>query len=295
MSMKRKIILDTDLGPDCDDCGALAILDWYHRQGKAELLGVVHCTSDVQSVNVIAAINEWFGVDIPIGQTDRTGFFDEPRYWTYTKPVSDAYLVSHSPAKYESAVPMMRRLLSENREVTLVYIGFLSNLSDLLRSGGDEISPLTGMELVRQSVSSVVCMGGYFEPPYNGEFNIDGDIPAAQYVTEHCPVPMVWCGFEAGVNVITGATLEGCDDRYPVKKAYGCYLNQSYLRPSWDLVTVYYALEPELEGWSVSDECKIRFNNEAESVVSEGTGARFIRYSNEREHEERLNAILASR
>ena len=38
--MKRKFILDTDLGPDCDDCGALAILDSYHKAGKAELLGV---------------------------------------------------------------------------------------------------------------------------------------------------------------------------------------------------------------------------------------------------------------
>lgn len=291
----KRFIFDTDLGPDCDDCGALAILDWYHKQGKAELLGVTHCTSDVQSVNVIAAINEWFGVDVPIGQTERKGFFDEPRYYTYTKPVTDEYLKTHSAAKYESAVPMMRRLLSENRDVTLVCVGFLCNLRDLLKSEGDEISPLTGIELVRQSVSSVVCMGGYFEPPYNGEFNIDGDIPAAQYVTEHCPVPMIYCGFEAGKDVITGASLEGCDDTYPVKQAYRYYIGNSYLRPSWDLVTVYYTLEPELEGWIVSDECKIRFNDEAESVVSEGTGARFIRYSNERELEKKLDAILASR
>ncbi len=290
----RKVILDTDLGPDCDDCGALAILDWYHKQGKAELLGVVHCTSDVQSVNVIAAINEWFGVNVPIGQTEKKGFFDAPEYWKYTKPMSDEYLKTHPAVGYESAVPMMRRLLAENRDVTLVCIGFLSNLSDLLKSEGDEISPLTGIELVKQSVSSVVCMGGFFEPPYNKEFNINGDIPAAQYVTEHCPVPMVWCGFEASVNVITGATLGACDDAYPVKQAYGLYLDNTYLRPSWDLVTVYYALEPELEEWIVSEECKVRFNDDATTSVSEGMGARFVRYSDERELEKKLDEILAS-
>lgn len=295
MSEIRKFILDTDLGPDCDDCGALAILDWYHKRGKAELLGVVHCTSDVQSVNVIAAINEWFGVEVPIAQTERKGFFDDPNYQTYTKPVSDAYLKNHPAAKYESAVPMMRRLLAENRDVTLVYVGFFSNLSDLLKSDGDGISPLTGIELVKQSVSSVVCMGGCFEPPYNREFNIAGDIPAAQFVTEHCPVPLVFCGFEAGVNVITGATLGGCDDCYPVKQAYGCYLENPYLRPSWDLVTVYYALEPQLDGWIVSDECKVRFNDDATTSVSEGTGAGFVRYSDERELEKKLDEILASR
>ncbi len=295
MNGKRKFILDTDLGPDCDDCGALAILDWYHKHGKAELLGVTHCTSDVQSVNVIAAIHEWFGVEIPIGQTDRTGFFDAPAFYKYTKPMSDAYLASHSPAKYESAVPLLRRLLAENRDVTFITIGFLNNLSDLMKSGGDEISPLSGIELMKQSVSSVVVMGGYFEPPYNGEFNIDGDIPAAQYVTENCPVSMVYCGFEAGANVTTGAVLENCDDAYPVKQAYKHYIGNSYLRPSWDLVTVYYALEPQLEGWIVSDECKVRFNEGAEPVISEGTGARFIRYSDEKELAEKLDAILASR
>ena len=55
---KRRIILDTDIGPDCDDCGALAILDRACADGKIDLLGVTHCTSDLLSVDVIAAIND---------------------------------------------------------------------------------------------------------------------------------------------------------------------------------------------------------------------------------------------
>ncbi len=293
MSEKIKIILDTDLGPDCDDCGALAILDNYHKSGKAELLGVVHCTSDLHSVNVIAAINEWFGVDVPIGQTEREGYLVDPDvHFKYTKAVSEQYLRTHAPAKYESAVPLMRRLLAENRDVTLVFIGPLNDLHELLLSEADDISPLCGIDLVKESVTSVVSMGGYFEPPYNGEFNIDCDIPAAQYVTEHCPVPVVYCGFEAGLDVITGASLADSDDAYPVKEAYRLYVGEGFLRNSWDLVTVYYALEPELEKWIVSEECQIRFNDDATSAVSEGTGARFVRYADERELEKILNELI---
>ena len=36
MSIKRKFILDTDIGPDCDDCGALAIFDRFHKAGRSK-------------------------------------------------------------------------------------------------------------------------------------------------------------------------------------------------------------------------------------------------------------------
>ncbi|MBQ8400887.1 MAG: hypothetical protein IJX14_03055, partial [Clostridia bacterium] len=89
----RKFIFDTDIGPDCDDCGALAIMDTYHKAGKIELLGVTHCTSDLLGVNVIAAIHDHFGVSTPIGQTDRQGFLAD--LTKYTKPVSEMYLKDH--------------------------------------------------------------------------------------------------------------------------------------------------------------------------------------------------------
>ena len=159
---KRRIILDTDIGPDCDDCGALAILDRACADGKIDLLGVTHCTSDLLSVDVIAAINDWFVVSAPIGQTDRKEFFADAT--KYTKPVSDTYRASgkNAPAT-EKPVPLLRRLLAENTGVTFVLIGPLGNLADLLDSEPDEISPLDGVSLVRKSVDKVVIMGGNFE------------------------------------------------------------------------------------------------------------------------------------
>lgn len=38
-----KIIFDTDIGGDCDDAGALALLHRLCDMGEAELLAVTHC------------------------------------------------------------------------------------------------------------------------------------------------------------------------------------------------------------------------------------------------------------
>ena len=288
---KRRIILDTDIGPDCDDCGALAILDRACADGKIDLLGVTHCTSDLLSVDVIAAINDWFVVSAPIGQTDRKEFFADAT--KYTKPVSDTYRASgkNAPAT-EKPVPLLRRLLAENTGVTFVLIGPLGNLADLLDSEPDEISPLDGVSLVRKSVDKVVIMGGNFENTVTPEFNIECDIPAAKTVAGKCPAPIVWCGFEAGLNVITGETLKDCPVDYPVRLAYEKYTDESFRRPSWDLATVLYALTPDSEDWIVSDEHKVDFADNGAVMISDGKGSRWVRHRDERALEKTLNNII---
>ena len=41
----KNVILDTDIGPDCDDAAALALTTIYTRKSGTRLLGVTHCTS----------------------------------------------------------------------------------------------------------------------------------------------------------------------------------------------------------------------------------------------------------
>ena len=65
-----------------------------------------------------------------------------------------------------------------------------------------------------------------------------------------------------------------------------------YLRNSWDLVTAYYALNPNDERWIVSDECKIDFEDNACARVSDGKGSRYVSFSDERELERILNGII---
>ena len=135
-------------------------------------------------------------------------------------------------------------------------------------------------------------MGGNFENTATPEFNIECDIPAAKTVAGKCPAPIVWCGFEAGLNVITGETLKDCPVDYPVRLAYEKYTDESFRRPSWDLATVLYALTPDSEDWIVSDEHKVDFADNGAVMISDGKGSRWVRHRDERALEKTLNNII---
>ena len=73
-----KIILDTDLGRDCDDVGALSLLHTMASDGDAKILAVTLCTSAISSLVTVQAINEWYKrPDIPIGKYDKKVFLEE--------------------------------------------------------------------------------------------------------------------------------------------------------------------------------------------------------------------------
>ena len=59
----KNVILDTDIGPDCDDAAALALTTIYTRKSGAQLLGVTHCTSCPWGVGAIRAILKWYGCE----------------------------------------------------------------------------------------------------------------------------------------------------------------------------------------------------------------------------------------
>ena len=62
-----KVIFDTDIGNDCDDAGALALLHRLCDKGEAELLAATHCFSSSSVAGCIDAINRFYGRDVPIG------------------------------------------------------------------------------------------------------------------------------------------------------------------------------------------------------------------------------------
>lgn len=68
-------------------------------------------------------------------------------------------------------------------------------------------------------------MAGHF--PEGLEFNVMMDAPAAAYVMEHWPSPVILSGFEIGEKIITGrrTAAEGPADS-PVAEAYRMSLPQ---------------------------------------------------------------------
>ena len=167
-----------------------------------------------------------------------------------------------SPVKHYDQVPeaveVLRLALSkaEDHSVTFVSIGFLQNLAGLLDSGPDWISPMKGQDLVRRKVKLVAIMGGVYPKSKNfSEFNFScgsGELgPAAECqgsskkVVELMPpkMKMVFSGFEVGERVEHGAIMTKClavDN--PCRRAYIDYLGPGVERPSWDPLTLLYAV-----------------------------------------------------
>ncbi len=261
------IILDTDIGPDCDDAGALAILHCLRLQNEVNILAVMHCTSSPWGAGCVDAINTYYGCgNIPVGSLNRKGFLDDDEnFHKY-----DRYIALNYPNKYkdqnasdsvraEDAVRLYRKLLSKNadKDITIVAIGPLKNINDLLISGSDDISDMPGIELVRNKVVQLIIMGGCFLEDNNdpgfieAEWNIQMDIASAVTVADLWPTPIDFCGFEIGFKIITGSILLKASSNDPVKKAYELH-TPGMKRPSWDPATVLYSVRGSGYRWDTS-------------------------------------------
>ncbi|MCW5199525.1 nucleoside hydrolase [Desulfobulbus sp. F1] len=234
------MILDTDISSDADDVGAVAILHNLANQGKVNVLAMMVSSGDRWSVPCLQALNAWFGrPEIPIGKAQDGIFGDES---SYTRAVAEEFASSKtSTATVPHAVQLYRRILAAQGDssVTLVSIGYLTNLHHLLQSKPDALSPLDGVDLVRQKVKRLVCMGGQY--PSGREWNFYQDAKATVDVISHWPVPIVFVGFEIGKDIMTGAKLRSLPPSNPVRHSYELH-NKLAGRPSWDQLAVYYAV-----------------------------------------------------
>ena len=237
-----KLFLDTDIGPDCDDAGALQIIHALCDQGKAELLGVTHCTSSPYGLPTISAINRYNRREVPLGTTRRRGFLDDGQCLRYTRPISEAFDHEFKGGRVQrEAGEILCEVLAGQRDgsVTMLAIGPLNNLADYLKD-------TTLHRLIARKVQRLVCMAGRFDQAL-AEWNISSDIAAARAVFERWPSEIVACGWECGAGVITGAALHGRADS-PVRAAYDFWTGGTLRRDSWDLAAALYAVLGD-SGW----------------------------------------------
>lgn len=243
-----KLILDTDIGGDCDDAGAMAVMHRLASLGHCEILAVTSCTSKVSGAACADAINRYFGrPDIPVGMLEEEGFnLDHDTYATaLSREFEHRFSGGIAP---DPAIQVLRKALAAAAgRVTLCAIGPQKNLQGLLESLPDRCSDQSGYELVRDKVSKLFIMGGYFAetsfPVYIGttkmraEWNIEQDVESARYVADRWPGNIVYVPYEIGAVVKTGAPLLQEDERRnPVARAYR--LHAGGIRESWDPITV---------------------------------------------------------
>jgi len=217
-----KIIFDTDLGPDYDDVGAIAFLHAMADSGKVEILATVASNKHELVAPAISVLNYYFGKpELEIGVPKSEGAnLGSSQHWAdsivarYPHKINDA-------SDWNDAVTVYRKSLSNqpDNSVTIVTVGFLTNLNNLLKSGPDEFSPLTGSELVKQKVKVLVSMAGKF--PKGREFNVHIDSAASDYVFNNWPGEIIFTGFEIGWEIRTGLKLISSDiTNSPVKDVF---------------------------------------------------------------------------
>ena len=217
-----KLIFDTDLGPDYDDVGALAFLHAMADSGKADILATVTSNKNELVAPSINVINTYFGrSELPIGAPKTNGVdLGSSQHWADSIVKKYPHSIKYT-SKVPDAVDVYRKTLSlqPDHSVTIVTVGFLTNLSNLLKSTADKISPLTGNEMVIKKVKRLVSMAGRF--PEGKEFNIYMDSTASKYVYENWPGEIIFTGFEIGSEIHTGLKLIKSDIKNsPVKDVF---------------------------------------------------------------------------
>ena len=261
---QKNVIFDTDMGPDCDDAGALAILHAMADKGEVKILAIASCISDVNSAATIDAINTYYGrPNIPIGALKDVGFLAGPYGWI--KAVKEFPNDLKSGANAPDAVKLYRQTLAAqpDNSVTLISVGPLRNIKNLLQSSADSYSKLNGLELVAKKVKTYTLMGGQF---FSGgsEWNMNQDGIAAEYVINNFPsnIEMTFSQMHIGSNVRSGARLTTeTPVTNPIRKAYEIYSGIGKNNASWDQTAVLYAIRGIGSHWTLGTNGYCYVNN----------------------------------
>jgi len=262
------IILDADIGSSTDDLFALDLLYKYMDEGKVNLLAIMLDREGDINAEITDVFNTWYGHgDIPIGVThnsvknprvfidysivatktekvnkegkpDPKGKFERPYFARTVKDVT----------KLPESVNLYRKILAAqpDRSVVICAIGFLTNLGQLLSTGPDEYSPLTGTELVARKVKGMFTQGGVFYSSLEPDYNVLSDIENGRKVYEEWPTPIVFSPMEVGnaIDYPAKAVLADLSDyeKSPIKTVYEeCFTNTG--QRMWDNNTVINAVE----------------------------------------------------
>ena len=266
------LILDTDMSIDVDDVGALCAAHALVDAGEATLLAVVHDTALDGGVGAISVINRYYGRNVPVGayrgpvgdpeNTPEPGWTNRGRGRYVEDLVRDFPSWTREADDAPDALQVYLRALeaADDGSVTIVSIGFLTNLLDLLRAP-------SGKDLIERKVSQMVMMGGrrFGGDEWNlaacgggcGSYDQLGEISHDTLELWPDSVPIVIVPYEGADGILTGGV--GREDDNPCYSAYDHFCSRmdgwctGFSRASWDPVAVvlavrgaerFYTMEP---------------------------------------------------
>lgn len=245
------LIIDTDMGFDVDDVGAVCAAHALEQSGEARILAIVHDTGYAKGIGAVSAINHFYGRDdIELGAWK--GQFGKYGDQNQNKYVSDLINYYAGPVTHYDQVPhcaeTYRKVLAAqpDNSVKIASIGMTTCLSDLMSSSADKYSNLDGPALVGKKVKEIVWMDGMYnfgcaEALNSAWLGPDEDCHgSAANAVNNVPsnVKQIFSG--VGGNIISGGRLSTCaGDENPCRKAFMNWAGYGNGRSSWDpLATV---------------------------------------------------------
>lgn len=244
------VIFDSDMGPDYDDVGAITILHTLADAGEAKILATMASNRYEGIAAVLDVFNTYFNrPELPVGIAGNNAVdMRDGQHWTDTLLAKYPHKIKNNADAWD-AVKLYRKILASqpDHSVTIVTVGFLTNISDLLNSSADKYSKLSGRELIKKKVKQLVSMAGKFPSGY--EFNVIKDAAAANNVFQNTGIQVIYSGFEIGEKIKVGLPLinDASIQNSPVKDVFRICIPQSKEdangRMSWDETAVLVAIK----------------------------------------------------
>lgn len=293
-----KIILDTDIGGDVDDAGAVAVAHHLADTGDAELLGIIssRSTDTWYAVGAIDAINTWYGrPSLPIGVNKVTVRNSQERYTDSVAKNRSWY--GHNLLDADDApdqVTVYKNLLTaqSDNSVVIVTVGQLDGVYALMKDAA-------GLDLFTRKVKRLVVMGGNKVHGLADQdwFDITGDLnpnhddsnlekgsagPHAKYVVENLPsgIELFLSPFGRGIH--SGGSLDIASDKNPVRECYANYKDAKGLKSnpgyeldywkSYDQIAVYFAVLGNRDGLFSLRDATLAWDSNYQMSVTFGSG-----------------------
>jgi inosine-uridine nucleoside N-ribohydrolase len=167
---------------------------------------------------------------------------------------------------YPEAVELLTRILAQEGDgaVTIAQIGFSTNLARL-------VATPAGRRLVQQKVKALYLMAGNFAQP-KPEYNVFTDAGSFGDLMKNWPTPMVFSGFEIGLEIPFPYESIAKDFRYaahhPIVEAYKVYVGKPEDHPNWDSTAVLEAIRPDRGYFALSASGRVSLGAKSTTVFT---------------------------
>ncbi len=264
------VIFDTDIGNCTDDLLAMQALFALQAKGECQVEAVMS-SAENEGCHIFLdrAMHYYKADDIPLGFVEgEKDLFEMIPYYKLADEMNDdgtpllegtGVDISSRPTGWQLYRETLAKLPDDS--AVIICVGMATNIGDLLDSEPDDISPLSGRELVKQKVKALYLMAGCFEKVelrdkpgeyLETEYNVLGDIPLAKDILENWPEDLVLVPLEAGMDFpcISDDVLSDYADQ-PNSLLYLTYSQWNVEEAPgdvgsywWDPIVVTYALNP---------------------------------------------------